>query len=243
MLTYKPWKIESILQMLLGMFGGMALAEILATLLGYKPEAGQVDHAMMIAGAFSFHGVGLFWLNWFVRDHDLTWPEVLGLRSRSLVGALLFGPLVGVAGYFVCRYLSMYVIQIMSHFQVTPEAQSVVEAVETTTSTLWVVSFGVISIVFAPIVEELVFRGTIFPVLKQLGYPGLAWWGTSLLFAASHANLQAFLPLTVLALMLTWIYDRTDNLMASILAHGTFNAINFALMLNYTGLLSGGAPR
>lgn len=240
MLTYKPWKIESALQMLLGLFGGMALTGLFAVALGYRPVPGRVDHVMLIVGAFSFHGVGLLWLNWFIRDHEFTWWRVLGLRSPSLFKALVFGPMVGVVGFFVCQSVSGWVIQLMNHFQVTPETQSTVRALQTSVSTAWIAFFGIVSIVLAPVVEEFVFRGLIFPIVKQAGFPAIAWLGTSLLFAATHGNLQAFIPLTVLALMLAWVYDFTDNLMASILAHGTFNAINFVLTIKYGALLSAG---
>lgn len=226
--------------MLLGLFGGMALTGLFAVALGYKPVPGQVDHVMLIVGAFSFHGVGLLWLNWFIRDHELTWPMVLGFRSRSLPRAFVLGPVTGISGFFLCQYVSWFVNVIMHHLQVTTETQSIVTALQTSVSTTWIAFFGFVSIVLAPIVEEFIFRGLIFPIVRQAGFPIIAWAGTSLLFAAIHGNLQAFIPLTVLALMLTWVYNFTDNLMASILAHGTFNAINFVLTIHSGALSSAG---
>ena len=40
-------------------------------------------------------------------------------------------------------------------------------------------------------------------------------------------NLVTFVPLAVLELMLTALYERTDNLLAPITAHALFNALNF----------------
>ncbi len=40
-----------------------------------------------------------------------------------------------------------------------------------------------------------------------------------------HAH---FVPLFALALALTWLYERTDNLLAPITAHALFNAANFS---------------
>jgi membrane protease YdiL (CAAX protease family) len=59
----------------------------------------------------------------------------------------------------------------------------------------------------------------------------LALWGTSLLFAAVHTNVVTFVPLVVLALVLTALYERTDNLLAPVAAHVLFNALNFAELL------------
>jgi hypothetical protein len=43
-------------------------------------------------------------------------------------------------------------------------------------------------------------------------------------------NLVTFLPLAVLALVLTALYERTNNLLAPIMAHALFNALNFAAL-------------
>jgi membrane protease YdiL (CAAX protease family) len=80
-------------------------------------------------------------------------------------------------------------------------------------------------------VEELVFRGVIYPAIKQRGYPSLALWGTSLFFAFSHNNMMIFLPLTVLAIILTFLYETTRNLLAPILTHSLFNAVNFSFLV------------
>jgi hypothetical protein len=78
--------------------------------------------------------------------------------------------------------------------------------------------FGVVAIVVAPVVEEILFRGILYPAIKELGRPRLALWGTAILFALSHENAMSLLPLTFLALVLTWLYERTDNLLAPIAA-------------------------
>ena len=70
-----------------------------------------------------------------------------------------------------------------------------------------------------PLVEEVLFRGILYPSVKQLGYPRLALWGTSLFFGLIHSNLMTFVPLTVLSLLLVWLYERTGNLLAPILTH------------------------
>ncbi|HAV63108.1 MAG TPA: hypothetical protein DCY13_12180 [Verrucomicrobiales bacterium] len=236
MLTFKPWKIESILQLLLGLFGGIAFAGILAQALGHAPAPGQLDHGMMLVGAITVHGAGLLWLNWFFRDHELGWVSALGLRLRSIAGVLTAGALVGAVGFVVCSQLGVLMFRLLTDLEMAPESQSTVLALQQAVSLPWILMFGATSIVLAPIVEETLFRGILFPVIHQSGYPKIAWWGTSLFFAFSHANLQAMIPLTVLALMLTWLYVKTDSLVAPIIAHGTFNAINFILTLQQGAL-------
>src|SRR5258707_14168951 len=78
----------------------------------------------------------------------------------------------------------------------------------------------------------MLFRRIFYPTIKQIGYPPCAVWGTSLLCATIHFNRMAFLPLTVLALVWTWLYKMRNNLLAPILAHSLFNAFVFLMALN-----------
>ncbi len=97
----------------------------------------------------------------------------------------------------------------------------------TDAKSIWtVVYLGVFAVVIAPVAEEFIFRGMLFPFVKRLGFPKLAWFGVSFLFALIHLNAPTFVPLFALALALTWLYDRTDNLLAPITAHALFNAAN-----------------
>jgi membrane protease YdiL (CAAX protease family) len=80
------------------------------------------------------------------------------------------------------------------------------------------------------VAEELLFRGVLFPGIRDLGFPRLAVWGNSLLFAGVHLNLATFLPLLLLARVLTRLYEKTGNLVSCITAHSLFNALNFLLL-------------
>jgi hypothetical protein len=54
--------------------------------------------------------------------------------------------------------------------------------------------------------------------------------GVSALFALIHFDAAIFIPLFVLAMGLTWLYETTGNLLAPIAAHAVFNAVNMALL-------------
>lgn len=233
MLTVKPWKIESILQLLLGIFGSITFSGMLAVALGYRADPGQIDHVMMLIAAISLHGVGLFWLNWFVKDHQLKWKDIVCPHLTRLPVLVLLGLVGGVIGFYVCMFLGGWIARVFTHFSVAPEAQSTIIALQSSISLPWIIFFGFVSIVLAPVVEEVLFRGILYPMVKQLGHPGMALWGTSILFAASHANLQAFIPLTVLAIGLIWVYEKSNSLIAPIVMHSSFNAINYTLTIHY----------
>jgi hypothetical protein len=56
-------------------------------------------------------------------------------------------------------------------------------------------------------------------------------WGSSALFAAVHFNMVSFLPLLVFALVLVYLYETFQNLLAPIVAHSLFNAANFLMLI------------
>ena len=93
-----------------------------------------------------------------------------------------------------------------------------------------------LAVFLAPLSEEMIFRGILYPTLKQAGYPGTALWVTSLLFGAIHMNWIAFVPLTLFSLLLIWIYEKTGSLWASITAHSLFNFTSFAVLMFPAGL-------
>jgi len=90
---------------------------------------------------------------------------------------------------------------------------------------------GAFTVVIAPVAEEFIFRGLLFPFVKQLGFPRTAWFGVSALFGLIHWDAAIFVPLFVLALVLTWLYNKTGNLLVPITVHILFNGINFFWLL------------
>jgi membrane protease YdiL (CAAX protease family) len=85
-----------------------------------------------------------------------------------------------------------------------------------------IVTFLILGGIVAPIIEELVFRGLLYPAwASQWGWLPSAL-ATSLLFAVIHPNMvsQFFASLIYICLL-----RRTGSLRASILAHSSFNIL------------------
>ena len=55
--------------------------------------------------------------------------------------------------------------------------------------------------------------------------------------AAAHANLQEFLPLFVIGLLLTRAYERSGNIAVPMVFHALFNLNNIALVILFPELL------
>ena len=93
----------------------------------------------------------------------------------------------------------------------------------------WLVTVAIV--IFAPIAEELIFRGIVFnDCLREAGRTW-AYVGSAALFAAIHLSLESLLPIFLLGLARAWVYQRTGSLLAPITMHATVNGISVALAL------------
>jgi membrane protease YdiL (CAAX protease family) len=148
-----------------------------------------------------------------------------GNTNAGIILACLFLPL----GWGL-QWLSAKVMVHLPRLHLKPEEQQAVQTLQLASEWLQRLALGAVTIVLAPVAEEILFRGILYPWIKQAGFPRLALWGSALLFAGVHVNAMTFVPLAVLALALTLLYERTDNLLAPITAHALFNGMNFMIL-------------
>lgn len=97
-----------------------------------------------------------------------------------------------------------------------------------------VILFVAVTLV-APVAEELFFRGYMYPVLKaHVGRHAL--WLSSLAFTALHLYLIQSVAVFLLALCLTWLYEKRGNIWVNIMAHAALNTfVALFLLMNRVG--------
>jgi len=224
-ISEKPWSADAALRLGLGIIMTVCFGLCLANLL--KGEFVRMGVASLV-----IQGGVLGWIWFFLREAQLTWREAFGLDSRrgakaaawGAAGALLILPVAwGMQWSLAC------LIKWATHQEAAP--QELVKDLQDA-SLRWgeQVFMGVLAVLVAPAAEEMLFRGIMYPTIKQCGFPRAAWWVTSLLFAAAHVNWLSFLPLTVFSMVLIYLYEKTESLWASITAHSVFNSANFFLL-------------
>ena len=238
MLAEKTWKPEALLRLMSSFMLCIGVGGLVGSMLlgkeGSATEEGKF--ASMVFFSLVMHGGGLLLVGKFLRDHGLTWSQGFGFKDIPPLSAVANGILIAfmfLPAAWVLGQLSSTLMELVS---VKPEAQQAVKMLQTTVIPAQQVYFGVIAIVLAPLVEEIIFRGVLYTAIKQAGHPRVALWGTSFFFALTHANVMSFVPLTVLALVLVWLYEKTGNLLSCIAAHATFNLVNFVLLLNQSAV-------
>lgn len=225
----KTWKPEAVLLLGAGMLFSLSLGGLLTLAASHLlPGLSPVDDRFVqfLLGTASLQGAALILIHFFLRFHDATWREFLGLHrpgllriaGRALITVALITPLVLV--------LADWCAWVITKLRGEVELQSAVKVMEIAVSPWRRALFTFASIVLAPVAEEMLFRGVLYTTIKQEGYPRMALVVSSILFSAIHLNLLAFVPFVLLAIVLTLLYERTGCLLAPILAHAGFNAVN-----------------
>ncbi len=256
MLSRKPWEIEAVLALLMGLFLIFGMGGIAASALGSmrsvpkpKPiQATGISPSRMVevvtpsTGAFAafvvatvtFHGAVLLLVAHFVRQHKIGFKEAFGWRSEYVAkavgaGVMLAGVALPLA--YGLQWISVVLLRYLGRpWGYEPSVQSSVEILLHTAN--WVESayIFIFATMIAPVAEEMLFRGILYPFVRDRGYPRLALSGTAVVFGAMHGNLAALLPLVCFGALLAGLYEKTGNLLAPITAHALFNLIPFVLL-------------
>ncbi|MDB6065304.1 MAG: abortive infection protein [Pedosphaera sp.] len=231
MLSEKPWNLEQVLIMLMGMIACIFGFNLLRDIVLHFSGPGKLDEnspLYLILFTLNIHGSILVGTGLFLWWHRLSLGSAFGIRPSRTSRALLFGLPTGILFLPVGNLLREISIQIMTRFGLGMPKQGAVLVLEHATTVFSRVYLSAFTIVLAPVAEEILFRGILYATIKQCGYPRAALWCSAIAFSAMHGNLPIFLPLTLLGLIFALLYERTDNLLTPIIAHATFNAINVA---------------
>jgi membrane protease YdiL (CAAX protease family) len=234
MLSRKPWQPEFVLTFLASLLASLCFASLVAALLHGGRVAGFRNpdgFGFLLLGTLGVQGAAWFLIFIFLRLHQTGWREAFGLRNANLKKSLLLAVGVLVPALPVIWLLQTCSVATLARLGVPPEDQRAV-AMLLAAKSVWARGYFVLfAVVIAPVAEEFIFRGMLYPLIKQLGSPRAAIFGVSAIFAGIHFDAGTFVPLFALALLFTWLYEKTDCLLAPITAHALFNAANVVLLL------------
>ncbi len=103
----------------------------------------------------------------------------------------------------------------------------------------YAILIGLMTMVGAPFMEELFFRGLIFRALRgalRAGERGWALWlailASAVVFARAHGELAQFAGLAAVGVVLALLVVRTGRLTPSFLTHASFNAVALVALIS-----------
>ena len=194
---------------------------------GANAATGTIQAAIAIAVFALLLGICVFVFASLVR----------GRNPVSLFGLSRLSPhkiLGWSVAAFLVAYTAMIGVAYAQQYFIGKEEdlQEVVKTLMGSDNPALKVILAISAMIVAPLVEEILFRGYLYAVIKR--YSGCCFAGitTSLLFAVVHGNLPGIMPLFTLAIILTLAYELTGCLWVPIATHSLFNTIQVIQMLN-----------
>lgn len=154
---------------------------------------------------------GLRWLSW----KSIFWIMPAFVFAMMIVGAILVA----------CGW------QTWVQDSLGAKPQEAVTLVSETSDVGLLVAMAVTASIFAPITEELIFRGYLYPVVKRFTDRWFASIFSGVLFGVIHFNVMALPMLALMGVILAVIYERSGSLWVPIGCHAAFNATSVGLML------------
>lgn len=148
------------------------------------------------------------------------WPLVFVIAPVAVVSMWTVFAGLQVAGY----------MDLLDRLGVE-KVQDTVTIFQTEKDVVVLVLLAVAAAVAAPICEEIVFRGFLYPVAKRYAGPWAAALGTALIFSAAHGSVAALLPLFIFGLVLVALYELTGSIWAPMAVHFLFNGATVAAQL------------
>lgn len=170
-------------------------------------------------------GLGIIWL--VLHKYKVGWSS-LGLRKfniikASLLVAALFVLFLGVA------WMALIAAQLLLP-GFDPNQAQVNEFTKAVTGNAKIISFFAL-VVIPPIIEEILFRGFMFPAFS--GRVGILFGAlfSSLLFGFAHLQANVGVYTVVLGLLLCFMYKRTNSIIPGMVLHMINNYVAFAAIM------------
>ncbi len=214
---------------------GLVLFGISSSLLDLNPPhtAGTED-----ASSEESQGLALYAINFMLQLLPYTLPFILySMRPRAVksfiskserIGWLLLTiPVLYIfAIVFILSGLQEWII----HLTQSPAEQEVVVLVRESNFELQLY-LAASAIIIAPLGEEVLFRGFLYPCLKVRIGRIAAILLSSISFGAVHMSLAQLPILTFFGILLCLAYERSHSLWLPITLHAIFNTINVLLLI------------
>jgi hypothetical protein len=93
-------------------------------------------------------------------------------------------------------------------------------------------------LVFAPFAEELLFRVFLYGALRKRFGASTAISVSALIFSVIHFNYFSLLPVFVLGLVLAYIYEKRQSILAPMALHMAHNGLQFLIFFAFRGVVS-----
>ncbi|MBI2914637.1 MAG: CPBP family intramembrane metalloprotease [Firmicutes bacterium] len=215
------------------------LAGTVATLAGVQTSGAVFERMSLLLGAAAGQAAlagGIFALLRTARQRLLPAGNapprrlLAEVRTGVLWGVLLFAASTGVdkgTKWFLRGILGAESLGVLVEREEAPVVKLVMGD-----GPLWLTALAIpVVVILAPLVEELFFRGLLYPALKSSFGRPRAVWGSAAVFAAVHLYVVHFPSVLLAGVLLAYAYDSRGSLITPAVAHAFMNAAVLAVFL------------
>lgn len=188
-----------------------------------------IEFGNIVGGAMTYASVVIFLVGVLVY-RNLSPVTLFGWDARGF-GGLLWRALLSLLAAYPLLMLVQAMVFGISGGNVTP--QDVVEFLRSAESPRDRIAVLVMAVVVAPLAEEMIFRGYLYPVGKRYAGGFVSAVLTAALFAVLHGHAASMPALFTLALCLVLAYERTGSLLVPMIMHAVFNAVSVVGILYF----------
>ena len=199
---------------------------------GGAEAAGSITSSILlfnIVTQIAITGAVLFFML-FMRKIEVA--EIFGLTRMKLrrvfawafVAMIPTFTIVAAVGVLTAKWI------FQDHLGTEPESQKIIQTFLGNSDPILRFLIVISACLIAPVCEEIIFRGFLYPAIKKHSERFFATLIVSLLFAVVHMNAAGLPALFVLAILITIAYEMTGSLLVPICMHAIFN-------ITQTGLL------
>jgi membrane protease YdiL (CAAX protease family) len=149
-----------------------------------------------------------------------SWPMVFVIAPTAV--AFVWGLILGCHYSGLMRWIESLGVETV---------QDTVKLLQTSTDPQILGLMIFAAVVAAPLCEEVVFRGYLYPACKRFAGPWFAGICTALVFAATHGSIAALVPLFALGCVLALVYQKTGSLWTPVAVHFCFNAATVGIQM------------
>ncbi len=215
-------------------FGCLIIGTLLSALASLAPKSSDYQALALFTQSLAQGAVALWLIVKLGRPADDQLPISIPLR-------LAYGPSVrGALGLAVWTLggLAIGAVAVASAFAVSlmlgaelPESQAALELFADLSSLSSQVAVAISVTIFAPLFEEILFRGFLYRNLRDVIQPVPAMLATGLLFGIVHLDPAFMFQLSALGAVLCFVYERSGSLLVPIAIHAVWNGAQLVSML------------
>ncbi|MET3683256.1 membrane protease YdiL (CAAX protease family) [Alkalibacillus flavidus] len=199
-------------------------AQLLPSLiLGFVYQPDLPPQNVLILSTIVSMSIATIWIISLLRHEMASLNHRSGLGTGEIVKWSIIGVVLAYGTQIVANVINIYVLGIEQGSQNT---QDIIQIIE---SNVW---FILLPIVFAPILEEIVFRKILFGEIYKRTNFVIAGLLSAFIFAAMHFDFTFILTYTAMGFAFAYLYVKTERIIVPIIAHMAMNTFVVMIQLS-----------